>query len=182
MATHKPVSVEDLYGDLTPGLAGRRWWVIYTKSRQEKKLATYARQREISYYLPLQESVRHYRYRKLIFSKPLFSGYIFVKCDNEEKNQLTLSGCVVNFLEVVDEVELVHELQQIFRGQQKGADLRPAEFVKKGTRVEIVAGPFTGLTGVVKDHNNVYEVLLQVHLLHQAVAVVASTDQIKVVK
>ena len=179
MTTHKPVEVEQLYGELEIGETVGKWYVVYTKPRQEKKLAEYAFKRNINYYLPLKESIRHYKYRKIKFTKPLFPGYIFIRIDLKERQTLLISGCIVNFLKVKDQKGLLEDLIRIRDGLAKGADLRKTDFLEKGSWVEIISGPFRGLTGVVKDHKNVEEVVLQVNILRQAVSVAASTSQVK---
>ena len=56
--------------------------MLYVRNRVEKKkLAEYSGKAEINYYLPLRESERIYDRRKIIFTKPLFPGYVFVKCN-----------------------------------------------------------------------------------------------------
>ena len=182
MPTNRPVEVDELFGDLEPALEDKNWLVAHTKPRREKKLAEYSLRKEINYFLPLKDSTRIYQNRKIVFTKPLFPGYIFVKCSREEKQDLTRSGHIAGFLKVIDEKGFLHDLKQIFAGKIKGGNLEKTDYYESGTRVEIISGPFTGLTGVVEDQNNVTEVKLQINLLRQAVSVKAATDQIKVLK
>jgi len=179
MATNKPVEVEDLFGELEPSGEGEAWWVVYSKPRCEKKLANYSLKKEICYYLPLQNSTKVYKYRKVTFTKPLFPGYLFVKCSAEQKRELLITGFIVTFLRVLNEDELLNDLNQIHKGSKLGIDFKISDFIDSGTRVEIISGPFVGLTGVVKDFKNVNEVSMQVNILRKSVAVTASADQIK---
>ncbi|MCD4796531.1 MAG: hypothetical protein K8R49_05090, partial [Candidatus Cloacimonetes bacterium] len=182
MTTHKPIEVQELFGDLEPAEENRKWFVVHTKPRREKKLAQYSLQNKINYYLPLKDSIRVYQYRKVKFTKPLFSGYVFVKCDSEERRILTITGHTAYFLPVPNEEVFTGELKQIHFGRLKGADYRKAEFLEKGMKVIITSGPFEGLTGVVEDGKNVKRVILQVNLLRQAVSISASAKQIKIIK
>ena len=84
MATNKPVEVDSLFGELIISNDDKRWEVIHTKPKREKKLAKYLKDCNIHYYLPLNNSERHYKYRKIIFTKPLFPGYIFAHINQEE--------------------------------------------------------------------------------------------------
>ncbi len=179
MASHKPVEVDDLFGDLSPAEVEKAWWVVYTKPRCEKKLAFFSGKKNINYYLPLKESVKSYKYREVTFTKPLFPGYIFVKCNLKEKRDLLLTGYLVNFLKVDNEKELIEQLQQIYKGSQLGIDFRLVDFIEEGTKVEMIKGPFVGLTGVVKDFKNVNEILMQINILRKSVAVKATADQIR---
>ena len=182
MATHKPVEVQELFGDLEPASDGMRWFVAHTKPRREKKLAEYSLKNSINYYLPQKDSVRIYKYRKVKFTKPLFAGYIFIKCTLKQRDTLIITGHTAYFLHIPDEKELLEELMQIYSGRQKGAEFKETRFLEKGIRVKIISGPFQDLTGVVENQKDVTEVVLQVNLLRQAVSVSVSSDQVKVLK
>ncbi len=182
MATNRPIDIDELFGQLSLGDDSWHWYVVYTKPRREKKLADYACQYNINYYLPLVESERVYKYRKVKFTKPLFPGYIFVKCNLLEKRSLLISGHIVRFIKVPDEKFFLDELQQIYDGKERGAEFNISKYVSEGIAVRITSGSFTGLTGVVKDIKNVNEVILRVSMLKQAVSVRVTTDQIEIIK
>ena len=55
------------------------WKVIYTASRQEKKVAVLLERFGIAYYLPLVKKLRLWSDRKKWVEMPLFNGYVFVK-------------------------------------------------------------------------------------------------------
>ena len=182
MTTHKPVEIDELFGELITAEGNQKWLVIHTKPRCEKKIAEYSYKKGLNYYLPLKDSVRTYKYRKIIFTKPLFSGYIFVKCTPDQRQTLIYSGHTVCFLKVPDEREFLEDLNQIHLGKLKGADLRKCQYLEKGKKVIFISGPFEGLTGIVENQKNVNEVILQVHLLKQAVSISAETEQVKVIR
>ncbi|MDP8268019.1 MAG: transcription termination/antitermination NusG family protein [Candidatus Tenebribacter davisii] len=181
MVTNKPVEIDELFGDLNPGVDNFNWYVVHTKPRCEKKLAKFSQQYQINYYLPLIDSIRVYKNRKIKFTKPMFPGYVFVKCEPKKKQQLTLTGYVAYWLPVQNQIELINDLQQIYSGRELGVEFIRAEFLDKGTKVEIQKGPFAGLIGYVEDQKNIKEVILQVTLLRQAVSVSAKADQVRVV-
>ncbi|MDD4310312.1 MAG: hypothetical protein PHO32_08030, partial [Candidatus Cloacimonetes bacterium] len=72
MATHKPVLIEELFGELILPQGDSRWMVIHTKPRCEKKLAEYAKQNSITYYLPQFTKSRIYQRRKVDFASVMF--------------------------------------------------------------------------------------------------------------
>ncbi len=181
MATNKPKEIDELFGDLNLGEGDQKWYVVHTKPRCEKKLAEYSKQYEVNYYLPLVDSVRVYNNRKVKFTKPMFPGYVFVKCDPAGRRQLTITGYVAYWLPVINQMVLVNDLQQINSGRELGVEFIRAEFLAKGTKVEIIKGPFAGIIGYVEDQKDIKEVILQVTLLRQAVSVSAKADQVRVV-
>jgi transcription antitermination factor NusG len=60
------------------------------------------------------------------------------------------TGHIANILEVLDQETLITELKQIQTAIHLDAPLQPFPFVRKGRKVEIVDGPFAGLTGIVQ--------------------------------
>ena len=181
MATHKPVYVDELYGELELFTDDRKWVVVHTKPRREKKLADYAKQHQITYYLPQYTSKRVYQRRKVDVNKVLFPSYVFVGIDFKGKQELLISGYTVNFLKVNAQKELIDELQAIYYGRQKNVQMEPGLWLEKGLEVEIVNGPLKGIRGVVEDQSKLTEVRLQVNILRQAVLVKVKTEDIKII-
>lgn len=179
MATHKPVFADELFGDLELSSSGEKWSVIHTKPQCEKKLAKYLTKEGITYYLPQMDSTRVYQYRKITFTKPMFPGYVFARFNFSQKTTILLSGCVVNFLKVPNEKELLDELKQIRAGRTLRAELKEGTWLEKGWKVEIVGGPLQGLHGVVESQSKLSEITLQVNVLHQAVTVRVEPSQVR---
>jgi transcriptional antiterminator RfaH len=177
LATHKPVVVDELFGELASSGLATRWQVIHSKPQCEKKLADYLKKNGIHYYLPLLDSVRSYKYRKVTFTKPMFPGYLFASFDSNGKADIFSSGYAVRILKVTDERELLDDLIQIYTGRVRKADLREGIWLEKGWQVEIISGPLQGMKGFVQNQSNLEEVNLQVNILRRAVtARVKSSD------
>lgn len=152
------------------------------KPRAEKKFAEYARLYDVHYYLPQEDSERSYKYRKVLFTKPIFPGYVFVHCLPDDRLTVYRSGMVAHILIVHQQEELVRELQQLYKGLNLGAELKEHSYLPEGTLVQIKSGPFTGLLGLVKETVNIKEIVLQVTFLRQAVAVSVTPDQIEILR
>jgi transcription antitermination factor NusG len=182
MATHKPINVQELFGELTVSQDDYIWRVIYTKHRMEKKLAEYAFRLGISYYLPLTDSVRSYQYRKVTFTKPLFPNYIFIKANSNELSQIYTSGCVGNVLKINNENALLEELRNIYAYRSKGAVMTPRNFLEKGIEVVVLQGPFEGLTGYVESQATPDKLVINVEILHQAVEISINPKDVKIIR
>lgn len=180
MATHKPVLIDELFGELVLPQGDARWMVVHTKPRCEKKLAEYAKTNGISYYLPQFTKSRIYQRRKVEFASVMFPGYVFVVADHSQKQILTISGYTVGFIKVTAQNELLSELQNLNRGAAKKADIKPGFWLSKGLEVLITAGPMKGITGFVENHSKLSEVHLQVNILRQAVLVKIDPKNLKV--
>ncbi len=174
--------LRELFGELTPGTDGSKWYVIYTKPRREKKLAEYALKNGICYFLPLVDSVKYYERKKVIYTKPMFTSYIFVRATYQQKQQLNVSGHTVTFLYVKDEKSFLEELQYIRQVRTKKVEITPHHYLEKGTRVKFTDGPLEGVVGLVADSKNIKKVILQVNILRRAISVTAESSQLEVIE
>jgi transcription antitermination factor NusG len=180
MATHAPVLIDELFGELKPAPEGKRWAVIHTKPRCEKKLADYARRSGITYYLPQMESNRVYRRRVVSFTKPMFPSYLFCVLDSGATHAMSLSGYIVAFIRVPQQQELLEELQNIRLSRKPELEVENTLWLSTGLKVEIIRGALKGVTGVVESHEKLDEVRLQVSILRQAVMVRIDPRDVKI--
>ncbi len=180
MATHKPVIVHELFGKLEPGIGESGWYVVRSKPRREKRLADYARQMGITYYLPQIETIHSYKYRKVAFTKPMFPGYVFVKAEQSEKETIQISGLSAGFIKVRHEAELLDELKYIYEGRKRKAGFTESVWLSTGLEVELISGPLKGMHGVVESHKKIEEVRLQVNILRQAVMVKVNPNDVRI--
>src|SRR5712664_2463030 len=61
-----------------------QWCVAYTSANHEKRVTEQLLQRSVEHFLPLYESVRRWKDRRVKLQLPLFPGYVFVRlcfCD-----------------------------------------------------------------------------------------------------
>lgn len=181
MATHTPVIVDDLFGELILPPGEARWAVIHTKPRCEKKLADYARRSGIWYYLPQMESHRLYEKRQITFTKPMFPSYLFCLLDHQSKQTLVVTGHTVGFIRVPSQQELLEDLINIHRVRQPKVELQSTLWLSEGLQVRIERGPLKGVTGVVESHSKLHEVRLQVEILRQAVLVKVDPADVKII-
>ena len=157
------------------------WWVAHTKSRNEKALAHDLIRKDISYFLPMSWNVRRRSGRTMRSLLPLFSGYIFF-CGNENQRvELLRTNRVANLIEVKDQQKFLKELLQIEQAFQAGAILTPHKYVKTGQQCRVIAGPLTGLQGIVIKTKGTIRLVLQIDMLGQAASVELDTDMIEIV-
>lgn len=180
MATHVPVLIDELFGELKPASGDERWAVIHTKPRCEKKLAEHARRNGIHYFLPQMQSKRLYQKRQITFTKPMFPGYLFCVIDIYKKQTLLISGLTVAFIKVPVQAELLEELQNIHQVHLPKVEMQSTIWMSKGLEVEIIRGPLKGVTGMVENHQKLDELRLQVNILRQAVLVKVDPADVKI--
>jgi transcription antitermination factor NusG len=160
-------------------LAGQ-WWVVHTKSRNEKALAHDLVRRNISYFLPMTWKVRRKSRRTIRSLLPLFSGYLFFCGRESDRVEVLRTDRAANLIEVKDQQKLVKELQQIEQALRAGVPVTPHKYIKEGQKCRVVAGPLMGLEGVVARARGATRLVLQVDMLGQAASVEIDVDMIEI--
>lgn len=156
------------------------WLVAHTRPRCEKKLAEFCTREGIAHTLPLYRSVKRYRGKKLVFHKPLFPGYLFLRPAGPA-HRLTLlqNQHVANLLEPPDQAEFATQLGDILRALDTEVEVRLAPEVKPGIRVRIRTGPLRGLEGFVTEREGMMEVQLSLDFIGQGAAVRVAADEVE---
>lgn len=151
----------------------RRWWVFYTKSRQEKALAQYLLRRHVPHYLPLHKKFTLSRGRRFSSMVPLFSGYVFLFADWEERILALESNRVARTITVPggQESGLVDDLLQIRRLIESGVPLTPESRIQPGEIVRVKSGNLTGLEGIVTKRRGEARLLVAVDFLQQGASI-----------
>lgn len=183
MATHKPVYVDELFGTLELDPSGsQKWFVIKTKHQSEKKLAQWAQDNSIEYYLPQYTNIRKYQYRKIETTKPLFSGYIFVKMNYDQQIILLRPGLIVRIIPVKHQEVLLEELKRFYFIKEKGYSLLPANVLEKGTKVKITSGALAGTLGFVLEGENPNRIIITANIINQAVEITLKNENLQIIE
>lgn len=157
------------------------WWVVHTKSRNEKALAHDMIAKQISYFLPMAWKTRHTRGRKIRSLLPLFGGYMFFCGNEKERLEVLRTNRVANLIEVKDQQKFVKELLPIELAVKTGANLEPHKYIKKGQRCRVTAGPLADMVGIAIKTKKGTKLILQIDMLGQAASVEIDTDIIEVI-
>lgn len=150
------------------------WFVLYTKSRNEKLVAEKLRQRGVEVYCPLRITERKWsdRYKKV--EEPLFRSYCFVKLEDHERNQVFAVPGVVRYLFWLQKPAIVRDEEILtIRRLLNDIDhsLIQVESLRPGDRLTITSGSFSDFSGeVLTKQGNVIRVRLD------ALQVVISVD------
>lgn len=130
-----------------------QWNVIYTASRQEKKVSALLNRYNIKHYLPLVKKLRLWSDRKKWVEMPLFNGYVFVQPKPSERDQVLQIPGVVKYLKYngSDAQVSEHEITVIQQLIEKGYHLETesAGVLRKGDKVKIEQGPLKGIEAEV---------------------------------
>jgi len=132
----------------------KRWHVIYTKSKWEKKVDALLLQRGFESWCPVQKKERQWSDRKKIIEEPLFRSYVFVKASQEERSKILAVNGVVNFLYFEKKPAIIRDQEIETIKKYLGESYQSIQVVDMNnipaqTKVTINNGLFMGQTGEV---------------------------------
>jgi transcriptional antiterminator RfaH len=154
-----------------PAAERRRWWVLHTRPRCEKKMDEWLAARGFGHYLPTRPVLRSYPGKEVTFEHPLFAGYAFGAFSLRERNAVYGSGHAAGILEVADQDRMVRELESIRTALASPAALEECPYLPVGSRARIVSGRLRGLEGIVLRKGRRTKLVLSVEFLQRSLAV-----------
>lgn len=157
----------------------RRWRVLYTKSRHEKAIARQLAAREIPFYLPLITKTSVSRGRKLQSRVPLFSNYLFMFGDDEERLQAWTTNCLSRILDVDSPEELRQDLLNLSLAIVSKVPLTKEERLGPGERVRIKSGRLQGLEGTIVERQGSQRLVVAVNFLQQGASMLLDDFQVE---
>jgi len=131
------------------------WYVLYTKSKQEKKVAEGLKQLGIEAYCPVVTVMNQWSDRKKKVEVPLISSYVFVAINERKREDVFKVPGIVRYLfwlgkpAIVRDIE-IEALQKSLEGIATSFEVLPFQ---KNEVVAISSGPFQGFEGIVKHIN-----------------------------
>ena len=147
------------------------WFVAHTRPRCEKKLLQYCVREGLSATLPCYRAAHKYRGKTVVFQKPLFPGYVFLRIPVEQRGRIHRSDYLANLLAVADQELFNRQLEDVLRALKTDFEIRLAPRIGKGMRVKIKNGPLRGMEGWVEQRYGMNTVLLRLDFIGQAAAV-----------
>jgi transcription termination/antitermination protein NusG len=161
------------------------WYVLTTRSRQEKIAAFMLGSLDIEHFLPLLNQSRKWSDRTQKVLMPLFPGYLFVRISRTAEYQLRVLKVpgIVDFVRnhagplAVPE----QEIDDIRGLLASGVACVPHPFPKAGDQVRIVRGPLAGLVGTLVRGETQSKLVISVEMIKRSVAVSVLESDIVVV-
>lgn len=157
------------------------WFAIWTRSRQEKVVASIFESLGIENFLPLKTEVHRWSDRKQSVTIPLFKGYLFARLNPTKDSRLRVlntpgvAGLVGNQagpLPVPD-----YEIESIRAVIAQKMQYTAYPSIPIGTLVRVVRGPLTGTNGTLVRTYGESKLVLSVEMIHQSIALsIGSAD------
>lgn len=157
---------------MSNGANEKKWHVIYTKSRWEKKVDTLLLQNGFESWCPVQKKERFWSDRKKIIEEPLFRSYVFVRIPIHQRNEILNTNGVVNFLYFEKKPAIIRDQEIELIKKYLGESYVNIEIVDMNnlapeTKVTINQGVFMGQKGEVikSDKKNVFVKLESINMM-----------------
>lgn len=148
------------------------WYAVYTKSRNEKKVAALFLRDGIEHYLPLMKRVKIWSDRKKQVEEPLFSSYVFVYINELEHLKVLKTTGVVCFINFEGKKVAIRpvEIEAIKKYAETGEELLlNEEDYKIGKKVKVTIGAMKGLQGKLVEILGKQRVKVEIEAIGQAV-------------
>lgn len=154
-----------------------RWYACRTKARQEKSAARALAGRGLETYLPLYDRLRQWADRKKTVPWPLFSGYVFARFTMRDQHAVLSAPGVATIVRVdghptpIPDGDIENVRRFVAALSASRAEPVRVRYPRRGERVKVASGPFTGVEGVVVRRGGRQRVIISVRGLEQSFAV-----------
>ncbi len=160
-----------------------RWYAAYTSANHEKRVREQLEQRRVASFLPVYETVRRWKDRRMRLQLPLFPGYVFVRMALVDRLRVLQIPSVVRLVgfnghpsPLADE-----EIEGLKMGLAAGVLAEPHPFLTAGRRVRIKSGPLAGRQGILLRRKGLLRVVLSIDLIMRSVVVDVDVESVELV-
>jgi transcription antitermination factor NusG len=179
-------------GKTLVGFAGRNetddprvhWYAVQTYSRHEKRVCEYLSHLDVECFLPLYETVHRWRNGcKARVELPLFPNYLFVKTDPRERFRILEIPGTLSFVGSSNELWPLPTFEiESLRSSLHLRKYEPHDYLVVGQKVRIIAGPLSGLAGILVQKRGEPRVVLSLELIQRSVAVEVDAGDVEVIR
>ena len=129
------------------------WFVIYTKSRQEKKVALELEKMGITVYCPMINQIRQWSDRKKKVEVPLISSYVFVQLKERDREAVFEVPGIVRYVYWLEKPAIVRDEEIAVMKAWLSTQTVEAkvEGLRRGDRMKVSSGVFEGKEGFVEE-------------------------------
>ena len=160
----------------------KQWFALQTKPRQEFKAEKQLTNLGLENYLPVIVKKNKWSDRVKEIFEPIIRGYIFIKADERERlialEQFSVSKCL--FDQGKPAVIPDWQIENLKKMLMVETEYFVYEGLVKGTKVEIVEGPFSGVIGVIQSTSEKRMFAVSIELLNRTVIAHLPKDSIEV--
>jgi transcription antitermination factor NusG len=173
--------------DSQPGVASpadyleRRWYAAYTCANHEKRVREQLEQRSVESFLPVYETIRRWKDRRMRLQLPLFPGYVFVRMALVDRLHVLQVPSVVRLVGFNGQLSALpdEEIDSLKQGLAGGVRAEPHPFLTVGRRVRVKRGPFEGRQGILLRRKGKLRMVLSIELIMRSVVVDVDAENVE---
>src|SRR5215472_15841104 len=176
MASVAIVTVADADVDLGKTYTPAQWYAAYTRANHERSVAKQLAGRLVEHFLPVYESLRRWKDRRVKLEMPLFPGYVFVRIALRDRLRVLQLPSVVRLVGFGGHPIALPdaEIQPLRSGLGPELRAEPHPFLSVGRHVRFKSGPLAGLEGILLRRKGGYRVVVSIELIQRSI--IADTD------
>jgi transcription antitermination factor NusG len=150
-----------------------RWYAAYTSANHEKRVAVQLGQRSVEHFLPLYDSVRRWKDRRVQLQLPLFPGYVFVHFALRDRLQVLQIPGVAKLVSFNGTPAALprEEIEALRTSLADGVRAEPHPYLRVGRRVRITEGALAGREGLLVRWKGNLRVVLSTELIQRSILV-----------
>src|SRR5258708_7928326 len=169
------------HGTLSTDSLQLRWYAAYTCANHEKRVREQLEQRSVESFLPVYETVRRWKDRRMQLQMPLFPGYVFVRMALADRLRVLQVPSVVHLVGFNGHLSPLpdEEIEGLKKGLAGGVRAEPHPFLTVGRRVRLKSGPLAGMQGILLRRKGKFRVVISIDLIQRAVAVDAEATDVE---
>jgi len=163
----------------------KQWYVVYVKSRAEKKVLQSLTGNDIEAWLPVRMELRQWSDRKKLVEMPLFPGYVFVRVGRKEYDRALTTTHVVSYITFEGKAipvrdDAIRSLKQVLQQDQIEAELTRDD-LSPGRQVEILSGPLRGVRGELVQRKGKHKVGIRIQQINYTVMIEVPVTELAVI-
>jgi transcription antitermination factor NusG len=157
-----------------------QWFAAHTSANHEKRVAQQLESRAVDHFLPVYESVRRWKDRRVRLQLPLFPGYVFVRMALRDRLRVLAVPGVARLVgfdgrPTVVPAEDIEAIRACLAGNR---DVQPHPYLRCGQRVRVLSGPLAGFSGVVVRQKNRTRFVVSFDVLERSVSVEVEATEV----
>lgn len=134
------------------------WKALYVQSRREKQITNRLIKDGVEAYIPLKKEMKQWSDRKKTIISPMLNGYVFVRLLNGQRDKVFTVEGVLNYVRYngADAIVKDEEIEVLKMIEDRGYFVEQKKLIEinEGDLVQIKAGKFKGLNGVLQKVGN----------------------------
>jgi len=166
-------------------MSNKKWYVLYSKPRWEKKVDATLIRKGIESWCPINKVEKQWTDRKKIIEEPIFKSYVFVRIDEIEKMEVLMTPGVLNFIYFLGKPAVIRDsdietIKRYLLVEDTKIEIISSEGFLQNTKVKVSHGVFIDAEGTVL-RTGKKKVYVQLETLGQLMVVEFKTEHLMIV-